>query len=439
MHARPKRPAKKAPPPEKYRLRQIIRTNQSTIQMEQILDRFLRYTKVDTQSNEESESQPSTARQLNLLKLLCKELNELGVEATLDEYGYVMGRIPSNVEGNVPAVGFIAHVDTAPDASGENVKAQIIRNYDGSDIPLKGVPGLSLKPSEFPELLAHVGETIITTDGTTLLGADDKAGVAEIMDAVQYIMAHPEFKHGPIRIGFTPDEEIGRGVVKFDVARFDAEYAYTMDGGDVGELEFENFNAASAKIHIQGSNVHPGTAKGKMRNAILIGQEFNNLLPVEQRPEYTEGYEGFFHLISFKGSVEEADFAYIIRDHDRGKFEEKKLAMQRCADFINAKYGAGTATLVLKDQYYNMREQVEPHYRIIEIAMKAISDAGIEPRVQPIRGGTDGANLSFRGLPCPNIFAGGLNFHGKMEWVPLESMQKASQVILNILQGFLNF
>lgn len=439
MHARPKRPAKKAPPPEKYRLRQIIRTNQSTIQMEQILDRFLRYTKVDTQSNEESESQPSTARQLNLLKLLCKELNELGVEATLDEYGYVMGRIPSNVEGNVPAVGFIAHVDTAPDASGENVKAQIIRNYDGSDIPLKGVPGLSLKPSEFPELLAHVGETIITTDGTTLLGADDKAGVAEIMDAVQYIMAHPEFKHGPIRIGFTPDEEIGRGVVKFDVARFDAEYAYTMDGGEVGELEFENFNAASAKIHIQGSNVHPGTAKGKMRNAILIGQEFNTLLPVEQRPEYTEGYEGFFHLISFKGSVEEADFAYIIRDHDRGKFEEKKLAMQRCADFINAKYGAGTAALVLKDQYYNMREQVEPHYRIIEIAMKAISDAGIEPRVQPIRGGTDGANLSFRGLPCPNIFAGGLNFHGKMEWVPLESMQKASQVILNILQGFLNF
>lgn len=350
-----------------------------------------------------------------------------------------MGRIPSNVEGNVPAVGFIAHVDTAPDASGENVKAQIIRNYDGSDIPLKGVPGLSLKPSEFPELLAHVGETIITTDGTTLLGADDKAGIAEIMDAVQYIMAHPEFKHGPIRIGFTPDEEIGRGVVKFDVARFDAEYAYTMDGGEVGELEFENFNAASAKIHIQGSNVHPGTAKGKMRNAILIGQEFNTLLPVEQRPEYTEGYEGFFHLISFKGSVEEADFAYIIRDHDRGKFEEKKLAMQRCADFINAKYGAGTATLVLKDQYYNMREQVEPHYRIIEIAMKAISDAGIEPRVQPIRGGTDGANLSFRGLPCPNIFAGGLNFHGKMEWVPLESMQKASQVILNILQGFLNF
>ena len=373
---------------------------------------------------------------MNLLKLLCRELNELGVEATLDEYGYVMGRIPSNVAGDVPAVGFIAHVDTAPDASGENVKPQIIKDYDGSDIPLKGVPGLSLKTSEFPELLRHVGETVITTDGTTLLGADDKAGVAEIMDAVQYIMAHPEFKHGPVRIGFTPDEEIGRGVVKFDVAKFDAKYAYTMDGGEAGELEFENFNAASAKIHIQGSNVHPGTAKGKMRNAILIGQEFNALLPAAQRPEHTEGYEGFFHLVSFKGSVEEADFAYIIRDHSRELFEKKKALMKQCADFINARYGEGTASLVLKDQYYNMREQVEPHYRIVEIARKAIKDAGIEPRVQPIRGGTDGANLSFRGLPCPNIFAGGLNFHGKMEWVSLESMQKASQVILNILSEF---
>lgn len=373
---------------------------------------------------------------MNLLKLLCRELNELGVEATLDEYGYVMGRIPSNVAGDVPAVGFIAHVDTAPDASGENVKPQIIKDYDGSDIPLKGVPGLSLKTSEFPELLRHVGETVITTDGTTLLGADDKAGVAEIMDAVQYIMAHPEFKHGPVRIGFTPDEEIGRGVVKFDVAKFDAKYAYTMDGGEAGELEFENFNAASAKIHIQGSNVHPGTAKGKMRNAIIIGQEFNALLPAAQRPEHTEGYEGFFHLISFKGSVEEADFAYIIRDHSRELFEKKKVLMKQCADFINARYGEGTATLALKDQYYNMREQVEPHYRIVEIARKAIADAGIEPRVQPIRGGTDGANLSFRGLPCPNIFAGGLNFHGKMEWVALESMQKASQVILNILSEF---
>ncbi|MBR0174468.1 MAG: peptidase T [Bacteroidales bacterium] len=404
--------------------------------MEQILDRFLRYVQVDTQSNEESESQPSTSKQLNLLRLLTKELNDLGVEASLDEYGYVMGRIPSNVDADVPAVGFIAHVDTAPDASGENVKPQIISNYDGSDIPLKGVPGLSLRTSEFPELLAHKGETIITTDGTTLLGADDKAGVAEIMDAVQYIMAHPEFKHGPIRIGFTPDEEIGRGVVKFDVPKFDATYAYTMDGGEVGELEFENFNAASAKIHIQGCNVHPGYAKGKMRNAILIAQELNSLLPADQRPEHTQDYEGFFHLISIKGSVEEADIAYIIRDHSRELFEKKKAVMQECVDFINSRYGALTATLVLKDQYYNMREQVEPHYKIIEIAMKAIADAGVTPKVQPIRGGTDGANLSFRGLPCPNIFAGGLNFHGKFEWVPLESMEKASQVILNILAAF---
>ena len=407
--------------------------------MEQILDRFLRYVAVDTQSNEDSESQPSTPKQLNLLKLLCKELTDLGVEATLDEYGYVMGRIPGNLPAGapeVPAIGFIAHVDTAPDASGENVKPQIIKNYDGSDIPLKGVPGLVLKTSEFPELLAHKGETIITTDGTTLLGADDKAGVAEIMDAVQYIMAHPEFKHGPVRIGFTPDEEIGRGVVKFDVARFDAKYAYTMDGGEAGELEFENFNAASAKLHIQGCNVHPGYAKGKMRNAILIGQELNSMLPVMARPENTEGYEGFFHLISFKGTVEEADFAYIIRDHDRAKFEARKEMMVKVADFINAKYGAGTVELVLKDQYYNMREQVEPHYRIVEIAKKAIKDAGVEPKVQPIRGGTDGANLSFRGLPCPNIFAGGLNFHGKFEWVPLESMEKASKVILNILSEF---
>ena len=373
---------------------------------------------------------------MNLLSLLTKELNELGVEASLDEYGYVMGRIPSNVDADVPALGFIAHVDTAPDASGENVKPQIISNYDGSDIPLKGVPGLALKTSEFPELLAHKGETIITTDGTTLLGADDKAGVAEIMDAVQYIMAHPEFKHGPIRIGFTPDEEIGRGVVKFDVEKFDATYAYTMDGGEVGELEFENFNAASAKIHIQGCNVHPGYAKGKMRNAIHIAKELDSLLPALARPEHTEGYEGFFHLISFTGTVEEADIAYIIRDHDRAKFESRKEMMEKVAAFINEKYGAGTATLVLKDQYYNMREQVEPHYKIIEIAMKAIADAGVEPKVQPIRGGTDGANLSFRGLPCPNIFAGGLNFHGKFEWVPLESMEKASQVILNILATF---
>lgn len=402
--------------------------------MEKILDRFLRYVAIDTQSDENSESQPSAAKELDLLKLLCKELNDMGVEATLDEYGYVMGSIPSNIDKKVPAIGFIAHVDTSPDASGKDVKPQIIKDYDGGDIELKGVPGLFLKPSEFPELLAHKGETIITTDGTTLLGADDKAGVAEIMDAVQYIVEHPEFKHGDIKIGFTPDEEIGRGVVKFDVKRFGADYAYTMDGGEIGELEFENFNAASAKIHIQGRNVHPGYAKDKMKNAILIGMEFNDLLPIGQRPELTEGYDGFFHIISFKGAVEEADFGYIIRDHDRKKFEEKKELIAQCAHFINVKYGEGTATLDIKDQYYNMREQVEPYYFIVEKAVKAMEMAGIKPKIQPIRGGTDGANLSFKGLPCPNIFAGGMNFHGKMEFAPLENIEKASEVVLNIIK-----
>lgn len=402
--------------------------------MEKILDRFLRYVAIDTQSDENSESQPSAAKELDLLKLLCKELNDMGVEATLDEYGYVMGTLPSNIDKKVPAIGFIAHVDTSPDASGADVKPQIIENYDGSDIALKGVPGLYLKPSEFPELLAHKGETIITTDGTTLLGADDKAGVAEIMNAVQYMVEHPEFKHGDIKIGFTPDEEIGRGVVKFDVKRFGADYAYTMDGGEIGELEFENFNAASAKIHIQGRNVHPGYAKDKMKNAILIGMEFNDLLPIGQRPELTEGYDGFFHIISFKGSVEEADFGYIIRDHDRKKFEEKKELIEQCVKFINVKYGEGTATLEVKDQYYNMREQVEPYYFIVETAVKAMEMAGVKPKIQPIRGGTDGANLSFKGLPCPNIFAGGMNFHGKMEFAPLENIEKASEVVLNIIK-----
>ena len=401
--------------------------------MEKILDRFLRYVAVDTQADPESDSQPSAAKELNLLKMLRDELQAMGVEATLDEYGYVMASIPSNCGKDVPAVGFIAHADTAPDAAGDNIKSQIIENYDGGEIPLKGVPGLSLKPSEFPELELYKGQTLITTDGTTLLGADDKAGIAEIMDAVQYIVEHPEFKHGDIKIGFTPDEEIGRGVVKFDVAKFGAKYAYTLDGGQVGELEYENFNAAGATIRIQGRNVHPGTAKGKMKNAILIGMELNALLPVEQRPEYTSGYEGFFHLISFKGEVETATFSYIIRDHDMGLYEQKKAYIQKCVDFINEKYGEGTAILDLKHQYYNMRKEVEPHYHIVEKAMKAMEMEGITPKIQPIRGGTDGANLSFMGLPCPNIFAGGHNFHGKMEYVPLESMEKASKVILNII------
>ena len=403
--------------------------------MEKILDRFLRYVAVDTKADPESETQPSAARELDLLKMLRDELVAMGVEATLDEYGYVMASIPSNCDkADVPAIGFIAHADTAPDASGANIKPQIVENYDGGEIALKGVPGLSLKPSEFPEMLQYVGQTLITTDGTTLLGADDKAGIAEIMNAVQYIVEHPEFKHGEIKIGFTPDEEIGRGVVKFDVAKFGAKYAYTMDGGSVGELEYENFNAAGATITIQGCNVHPGTAKGKMRNASLIAMELHNLLPVDQRPEYTCGYEGFFHLISFKGDVETATFSYIIRDYDMKLFEDKKALIQKCVDFINAKYGEGTATLDLKHQYYNMRKEVEPHYHIVETAMKAMEMEGIKPKIQPIRGGTDGANLSFMGLPCPNIFAGGHNFHGKMEYVPLESMEKASKVILNIIQ-----
>lgn len=404
--------------------------------MEKIQDRFLRYVAVETTSNEESESQPSADRELDLLRMLRDELLQMGVEARLDEWGYVMASISSNTDRQVPAIGFIAHVDTAPDASGANIKPQIIENYDGSDIALKGVPGLVLSPGSFPELLAHKGETLITTDGTTLLGADDKAGVAEIMDAVQYIVSHPEFKHGKICIGFTPDEEIGRGVVKFDVERFGADYAYTMDGGEAGELEFENFNAASANLRIQGRNVHPGYAKGKMLNAIRIAEEFDSLLPVDQKPEYTEGYEGFLHIISFKGTVEQCESSYIIRDHDSAKFEDKKEVMRRCAEFINARYGEGTATLTIKDQYRNMREQVEPHYHIVEAAVKAMEMAGVKPRIQPIRGGTDGANLSFKGLPCPNIFAGGLNFHGKFEWVSVENMVKASRVILNIISIF---
>lgn len=402
--------------------------------MENIKDRFLRYVAVDTQSDETSDSQPSSAKELVLLGMLRDELVGMGVEAHLDEWGYVMATIPSNIDAKVPAIGFIAHVDTSPDAPGGGIKPQTIECYDGSDIPLKGVPGMVLKTSEFPEILNHVGETIITTDGTTLLGADDKAGVAEIMDAVQYIVSHPEFRHGEIKIGFTPDEEIGRGVVKFDVKKFGADYAYTMDGGEVGELEFENFNAASASVHIQGRNVHPGYAKGKMLNSLIIAQEFNALLPADQRPECTEGYEGFIHIVGFKGTVEESTLTYIIRDHDRNLFEKKKAEILRCAEFINARYGDKTAEVTLKDQYYNMREQVEPHYHVVEKAVKAMELAGVKPHIQPIRGGTDGANLSFKGLPCPNIFAGGLNFHGKYEWVSVQSMEKAAAVILNIIR-----
>ena len=403
--------------------------------MEKILDKFLRYVAVETTSNEDSETQPSSAKELDLLRLLRDELIQMGIKAELDEFGYVMATIPANTRKKIPAIGFIAHVDTAPDASGKNIKPQVIRKWDGKDIVLNKKKNIVLRTAEFPEMLQYKGQTMITTDGTTLLGADDKAGVAEIMYAAQYLMEHPEFKHGVIKIGFTPDEEIGRGVVKFDVEKFGARYAYTMDGGEIGELEYENFNAAGAKIHIQGSNIHPGYGKDKMVNAMLIAMELNAMLPEEQKPRYTQDYEGFFHLTAFNGTVEEATMNYIIRDHDRAKFEEKKALMTAIVKFLNQKYGK-VVKLELKHQYYNMRQEVEPHFFIVEKAIKAMEMAGVKPKVQPIRGGTDGANLSFMGLPCPNIFAGGHNFHGKLEYVPLESMEKASEVILNIIKLF---
>ena len=405
--------------------------------MEKIIDRFLRYVAFDTASNPDSQSQPSTNKQFALLEQLRKELQDMGVEQVeVDKNGYLMATIPSNIDKNIPAVGFISHVDTSPDAPGSGIRPRIVENYDGRTIILNEAKGIELNPEEFPELKDYIGQTIITTDGTTLLGADDKAGVAEIMSAAEYIMEHPDFRHGEIKIGFTPDEEIGRGVDRFDVARFGAQYAYTMDGGAIGELEYENFNAAGAKVHIQGRNIHPGYAKDKMLNAILIGTEFNDMLPAWQRPEYTEGYEGFIHITKFTGVVEEADIQYIIRDHDFELFERKKMMLRQCADFINAKYGDGVITLEIKDQYYNMKKQVEPHYHIIEKAVKAMEDAGVKPNIRPIRGGTDGARLSFMGLPCPNIFAGGLNFHGKYEYVPVQSMEKATEVILNIIRNF---
>jgi tripeptide aminopeptidase len=403
--------------------------------MEKLLDKFLRYVAVETTSNEDSETQPSSEKELDLLRLLRDELIQMGIKAELDEYGYVMATIPANTRKKIPAIGFIAHVDTAPDASGKDIKPQIIKKWDGKDIVLNKKKNIVLRTAEFPEMLQYKGQTMITTDGTTLLGADDKAGVAEIMWAAQYLMEHPEFKHGEIKIGFTPDEEIGRGVVKFDVEKFGARYAYTMDGGEIGELEYENFNAAGAKIHIQGSNIHPGYGKDKMVNSMLIAMELDSMLPEEQRPRYTQGYEGFFHLTSINGTVEETNMSYIIRDHDREKFEEKKALMTSIVKYLNQKYGK-VVKLELKHQYYNMRQEVEPHFFIVEKAIKAMEMAGVKPKVQPIRGGTDGANLSFMGLPCPNIFAGGHNFHGKLEYVPLESMEKAAEVILNIIKLF---
>ena len=404
--------------------------------MEKVTDKFLRYVAVETTSDENGTTHPSSLKELDLSRMLVAEMKAMGIaDASLDENGYVMGTIPSNLGREVPALGFIAHVDTAPDASGKDIKPQIIKNYDGTDIPLKGVPGLALRVADFPEMLDYKGQTLITTDGTTLLGADDKAGVAEIMTAAEYLLTHPEVKHGTLKIGFTPDEEIGCGVDFFDVKKFGADYAYTMDGGALGELEYENFNAAGVKIRIQGCNIHPGYAKGKMVNAMLVGMELASMLPAAQRPEHTQDYEGFFHLTGFNGTVEEASMSYIVRDHDRMLFEQKKALMQEVVAFINKKYG-DIVTLEMKDQYYNMREMVEPHFHVVEKAIKAMEMAGIKPKVQPIRGGTDGARLSFMGLPCPNIFAGGHNFHGKLEFVPVESMEKAVQVILNLVSLF---
>ncbi len=398
----------------------------------ELKDRFLKYVSFDTQSDERSESYPSTDKQLVLLKYLKEELEAIGlVEVSMDEYGYVMATLPATrgME-NVPTIGFISHVDTAPDMSGANIKPRIIDEYDGRDILLGG--DVWLRVSDFPELKFFKGHSLIHTDGTTLLGADDKAGVAEIVTAVEWLKNHPEVAHGRIRVGFTPDEEIGRGVDYFDVKKFGADFAYTMDGGMEGELEYENFNAAGAKIQINGRNVHPGMAKDKMINAIDIATELNGMLPASERPQYTEGYEGFFHCVGISGSVEQAEINYIIRDHDGDKFEQKKQLMWDVVNFLQRKYGEHTLVLTLKDQYYNMRKMVEPHPHVIEKAKKAMIEAGVKPLVKPIRGGTDGSRLSFMGLPCPNLFTGGMNFHGRYEYASLTTMNKAMNVIINL-------
>lgn len=389
----------------------------------------------DTQSDESTGVTPSTPKQMVFAQYLKTELEELGLkDISLDENGYLFATLPSNVDHEVPVVGFIAHMDTSPDMSGENVKPRIVEKYDGKDIPLCAEENIILSPANFPELLDHVGEDLIVTDGHTLLGADDKAGIAEIVGAVAYLIAHPEIKHGDIRIGFNPDEEIGLGAHKFDVEKFGAKWAYTMDGGEVGELEFENFNAAAAKIRVKGRNVHPGYAKNKMINSLLVANEYASLLPANETPGTTEGYEGFYHLIGMEGEVENTVLSYIVRDHDREKFEARKQALLNYAAQLNEKYGEGTVTVELKDQYYNMRQQVEPLMYIIDIAFAAMQEAGVTPKVKAIRGGTDGAQLSFKGLPCPNIFAGGLNFHGRYEFVPVQSIEKAMNVVVKIAE-----
>ena len=400
-----------------------------------LIDRFLKYVSFDTQSDESTGLTPSTAKQMIFAEYLKSELEALELEEiTLDEHAYLFATLPANTDKEIPTIGFIAHMDTSPDMSGENIHPRIVKNYDGKDIVLCEEDNIILSPIQFPELLDHIGEDLIVTNGKTLLGADDKAGIAEIISAIAYLKDHPEIKHGKIRIGFNPDEEIGEGAHKFDIEKFGCEWAYTMDGGEIGELEFENFNAASAQIVFKGRNVHPGYAKNKMINSIRIANYFMSLLPTKESPEYTSGYEGFYHLISIQGEVEQTVLNYIIRDHDRLKFEERKKEIERLVTLINAKYGEGIATLELRDQYYNMREKIEPVMHIIDIAFAAMEVAGVKPNVKPIRGGTDGAQLSYKGLPCPNIFAGGLNFHGRYEFVPIQNMEKAMNVIVNIVK-----
>ena len=401
-----------------------------------LIDRFFRYIKIDTQSDPENDQvYPSTEKQWDLARLLEKELKEMGMkDVSLDENGYIQATLPSNLDYEVPTIGFIAHIDTSPDFSGTNVNPQIHENYDGKDIILNKAENLVLSPNEFEDMLLYKGQTLITTDGTTLLGADDKAGITEIMAAMEYLINHPEIKHGTIKVGFTPDEEVGRGADKFDVEKFGAEWAYTMDGSTVGELEYENFNAAGAKLIVTGKIIHPGYAKDKMINAMTYAAEFIKALPENEVPERTEGYEGFFHLHTMKGDVDKAELYYIIRDHDKKKFEARKELFAKTAEDLNVKFGKKLFATEIKDQYYNMREMVEPVMYVVDIAEQAMKELGIKPLIKAIRGGTDGARLSFMGLPCPNIFAGGHNFHGRYEFVAAEAIEKATQVILKIVE-----
>ena len=398
-----------------------------------ITERFLNYTKFDTQSAEDSDCVPSTSKQLVFADYLKKELESEGLsDVEMDDKGYIYATLKANFKGKTPTIGFISHYDTSPDCSGADIKPQIVSKYDGSDIQLS--EGIVSSPKKFPELLQHIGEDLIVTDGHTLLGADDKAGIAEIVQAMCWLRDHKEVKHGDIRIAFNPDEEIGMGAHYFDVEKFGCDWAYTMDGGDVGELEFENFNAASAKVHIKGVSVHPGYAKGKMVNANALAAKFAKMLPETERPETTEGYQGFYHLLGIESNVERAKLSYIIRDHDRDRFEDRKRFVLRCAEQMNEAFGEGTVTVELKDQYYNMKEKIDPQMHVIDVVLHAMQDCGVAPKVKPIRGGTDGAQLSFRGLPCPNIFAGGVNFHGPYEFVSIQSMEKAMQVIIRICE-----